>query len=82
MVGVANINGFVNNVYNIIKRDTHEASLGREGSAGTVDSARFLECIKEKLIKNKILGNYAMSEPNSIVVLDNPQHTTIKMSSG
>ena len=71
MIGVSNINGFVKEACDIILRDTHEASLGREGSAGTVDSERFLEFIRDKLIFNKVLGNYALGEPNSIVVLDN-----------
>ena len=71
MIGVANMNGFVPEACDIILRNHHEASLSYEGSAGTVDTKRFIEFIENKLIKTKVLGNYVLGEANSIVVLDN-----------
>ena len=71
IIGVCNIHGFVKEVCHIIRRDNAEVSLSSEGSAGTVDAAAFIRFMNDKLIKTKVLGNYARGEPNSIVVLDN-----------
>ena len=71
MIGVCNLSGFIKEACHIIRRDDAQVSLTSEGSAGTVDTLAFCKFIEDKLIKTKVLGNYARGDPNSIVVLDN-----------
>jgi hypothetical protein len=67
MIGAVDINGFVPEVCEIIKRKRNAEV--RDPEAGTVDSERFEYWIEHTLCPH--LGNYWQSEPRSIVVMDN-----------
>ena len=59
------MNGFTPSSCHTVLRD----QLGEEGAAGTVDSDYFLHWVKEHLCPHT--GNFARSEPRSVVCMDN-----------
>ena len=65
MIGAIDINGFIPLACEIIFKD----EISEEGAAGTVNQAKFLEYVKNRIVP--ILGNFMRSEPCSIVVIDN-----------
>ena len=67
MIAAVDINGFVVSACTVVPRK-HSAT-DRNGLRGTVDQERFLQSIKANIIP--LLGNFAMGEPRSVVVLDN-----------
>ena len=72
MIGAANINGFILSACEVVERDRSE-------SRGTIDTLRFERYIEECIVP--ILGNFSLSEPNSIVIMDNViMHLSDKVS--
>ena len=69
MIGVADINGFVQSTCDIIRRAGTEPSRTGEESDGTVTQERFAKFIEFKLLH--VLGDFLKDEPCSIVVMDN-----------
>ena len=69
----ANIEGFVPDACEIVFREDSEND--KEETKGTVDKKRFIQWVEQKLMP--VLGNYALCQKNSIVILDN---TTIHHS--
>ena len=67
MLGACNINGFIPEACEPVLRERGPNDPDR--SRGTIDRKRFLDWARERLVPQ--LGNYALGEPNSIVILDN-----------
>ena len=63
MIGAADIHGFVVEACELVfKGDVHQVQ-------GTIDGERFVEYVRHFFVQ--VLGNYAESEPRSIVIMDN-----------
>mmetsp|Transcript_9059 Transcript_9059/g.25521 ORF Transcript_9059/g.25521 Transcript_9059/m.25521 type:complete len:425 (+) Transcript_9059:2157-3431(+) len=67
MLSAVNIDGFIPQACEPVLRETSptDPDLGR----GTIDRERFMQWARERLLP--VLGNYALGERNSLVVLDN-----------
>jgi transposase len=63
MIGVADINGFVQEACEVIR------TTGSGPDVGPINRERFELWVEQKL--SPVLGNYALGEPRSLVVLDN-----------
>jgi transposase len=74
MMGAADINGFILEACEVIQRESGDDDP--DESRGTIDKSRFIEWVRCYLVP--VLGNYARSEPRSIIVMDN---ATIHMDS-
>jgi transposase len=73
MIGVCDIKGFVQEACHIVRTNGNE----QDDDFGTIDRDRFEMWVEEKLLP--VLGNYALGEPRSIVVMDNATiHTLSK----
>jgi transposase len=70
-IAAANMNGFVTAACTTIQKTTTENSNTsfNQQDIGTIDRERFEKYVEYDL--QPILGNYALGEPNSIVILDN-----------
>mmetsp|Transcript_25939 Transcript_25939/g.31981 ORF Transcript_25939/g.31981 Transcript_25939/m.31981 type:complete len:167 (+) Transcript_25939:335-835(+) len=65
MIAVLDIYGFISSTVDCVQRN----EISTEGAAGTVDATYFEEWVAHYLCPT--LGNYAIGEPRSIVVMDN-----------
>ena len=65
MIGVCDIKGFVQEACHIVRTNGNE----QDEDFGTIDRDRFEMWVEEKLLP--ILGNNALGEPRSIVIMDN-----------
>ena len=65
MIAAMNYLGFIDSSIKLVRKD----EISEEGAAGTVDGAGFQEWVRDHLVP--ILGSYANSEPNSVVIMDN-----------
>jgi len=66
LIGAADINGFVFPACDIVERGHGEDDT--DPTRGTVDTTKFENYVRDTLVPN--LGNYALAEPHSIVVMD------------
>ena len=64
-IAAVNVNGFIPSACHTVLRD----ELSDEGTTGTVDGEYFLHLVKDYLCH--ILGNYALGEPRSVMMMDN-----------
>jgi hypothetical protein len=70
-IAAMDIDGFINEASSCIYRKPSDEDV--DNAAGTIDQMRFENYIEFTLVP--ILGNYALKQPRSIVVLDNaPPH--------
>ncbi len=67
LIAACNWDGFVPSACQIVERE--QGKNDDNPDRGTVDTARFEKYIEEYLVP--VLGNYALDEPHSIVVMDN-----------
>ena len=65
MIAAMNYCGFIDSTIKLVMRD----AISEEGAAGTVNGAGFQQWVRENLVP--VLGSYANSEPNSVVIMDN-----------
>jgi len=65
LIGCVDINGFVLAACDVVFQRSTKSNM----TTGTVDSERFVAYVREKLAPQ--LGNYALGEPRSVVVMDN-----------
>ena len=65
MIGVADVNGFIESACGIYKRD----EISDEGAAGTVTRDIFEDWVEKMLCP--VLGDYSKGEKRSVVLLDN-----------
>lgn len=63
MIGVCDVNGFVQEACEVIRTN------GPGEDVGPIDRERFELWVEQKLVP--VLGNYSLREPRSLVVLDN-----------
>ena len=64
MIAAMDVDGFIPSTIEIVRRDNTP-----DGDLGTVDKEKFVDWVKHKLCPT--LGQYALGEPWSIVVMDN-----------
>jgi transposase len=67
LIAAADINGFVFDACEIIERE--QSADDNDPNRGTVDAEKFEDYVEHTLVPN--LGDYALDEPHSIVILDN-----------
>ena len=67
LIAACDINGFIPEACELVRRKRNAQDADEE--AGTIDGNRFVDWVEHKLLPT--LGDYALGEPRSIVVMDN-----------